>query len=285
MISERTHLAAVADETIVVDDLVGVAVLDRTVTTTPIMWANPAFATTLGRRGRIAPGTVLGALAADDGVGDALQAVVGGTASEQTVRVAVPGGATALLQLSSGGDDHIVVVARAVHGTARAALFDPVTGLASLALFREHLHLGLRRRSRDGDDLAIAAVAVKGFATAWQDLEPSASMLQNRVAERLERVCRDSDVLAARQPGSFLLLVVDPGDAVAAATVVSERMLDEFRAPLVLEGGLRPLDLCIGIGATSPDDNDDRAVARADSALASAMAETGSHYRVRLDPG
>jgi diguanylate cyclase (GGDEF)-like protein len=161
-------------------------------------------------------------------------------------------------------------------------MYDPVTGLASLALFREHLQLALNRRSREGDDLAVVAISASSFGAAWQHNAESASLLQTRMAERIEQIVRDADVLAARRPGGFLLLIIDQTDAVAAATLASERMLGAFETPLVLSERLQPLDIHIGIGGAMPEDDPDRAISRADTALARAVQEGNNLYRVEL---
>lgn len=199
------------------------------------------------------------------------------------MRLAVGGQAAVVVQLSpTGHDGRTVVVVRPAHTTPRAAMFDAVTGLASLALFREHLQLGLNRRAREGDDVAVVAVSASGFGSAWQASD-SGPLLQARMAERIEQIVRDADVLATRRPGGFLLLVIDPNDAVAAATIASERMLEAFATPLVLSERLQPLDLHIGIAAALPDDDPDRALARADAALARAVSAGTNLYRVELD--
>ena len=119
------------------------------------------------------------------------------------------------------------------------------------------------------------------FGDAWERSE-SGPLLQTRMAERIEEVVRDADVLAARRPGAFVLLVIDPTDAVAAATVASERLLTAFETPLVLSGRLQPLNLHIGIAAARPDDSPDDTLARADAALARAVQDGVNLYRVEL---
>lgn len=273
---DHSRLSAVTDETIVIDDLVGVALLDAGAGR-PIRWANPALASLLGRPGDDLAGDGMDQIIADP---DLVAALDDAATHERTVRLA-PSSGPIVVQLSpTAAGDQIVVVAHPAHATARAAMFDAVTGLASLALFREHLQLGLHRRARRGDDLAVLAIGARRFAAAWQQQGGTASVLQARMAERIEQVVRDADVLAARRPGSFLLLVVDPRDAVAAATLVSERMIDAFGLPLVLSERLQPLDLAIGIGASSPDDEPDDVIVRADAAHARAAAAGANRYRV-----
>jgi len=276
---EHTHISAVPDE-IVIDDLVGLALLDAGGAQPRIMWANPAFSSVLSRGAGDIAGMALDALVDSPELADALAAVAGGT--ERTLRMAGAGNAV-VVQLSPTGDrDRVLLVARPAHSTPRAAMYDAVTGLASLALFREHLQLALNRRSREGDELAVVAVSAAGFGTAWQRNAESASLLQTRMAERIEQIVRDADVLAARRPGGFLLLVIDPTDAVAAATLASERMLTAFETPLVLTERLQPLDIHIGIGGAAPDDEPDHTIGRADTALARALQEGTNIYRVEL---
>lgn len=276
---EHTHISAVPGE-IVIDDLAGLALLDTTVDPARIVWANPASR----RCCHAVPGTSPAATSktwSDPDLADALAAASEG--DERTVRLAGAGNAAIVLQLSPTGErGRVLLVARPAHSTPRAAMYDAVTGLASLALFREHLQLALNRRSRDGDDLGVVAISASSFGAAWQRNAESASLLQTRMAERLEQIVRDADVLAARRPGGFLLLVIDPIDAVAAATLASERMLAAFQTPLVLSERLQPLDIHIGIGGAKPDEDPDQAIVRADSALARAVQEGHNIYRVEL---
>lgn len=277
---EHTHISAVPGE-IVIDDLAGLALLDTTVDPARIVWANPAFSSVLSRGAGDIAGSDLEDVVDDPDLADALAAASEG--DERTVRLAGAGNAAIVLQLSPTGErGRVLLVARPAHSTPRAAMYDAVTGLASLALFREHLQLALNRRSRDGDDLAVVAISASSFGAAWQRNAESASLLQTRMAERLEQIVRDADVLAARRPGGFLLLVIDPIDAVAAATLASERMLAAFQTPLVLSERLQPLDIHIGIGGATPDEDPDQAIVRADSALARAVQEGHNIYRVEL---
>jgi GGDEF domain-containing protein len=277
---EHTHISAVPDE-IVIDDLVGLALLDTGAAQPRIMWANPAFSSVLSRGAGDIAGMALDTLVDGPELADALAAVAGGT--ERTLRMAGAGNAVVVLQLSPTGEhDRVLLVARPAHSTPRAAMYDAVTGLASLALFREHLQLALNRRSREGDDLAVVAVSAAGFGSAWQSNAESASLLQTRMAERIEQIVRDADVLSARRPGGFLLLVIDQTDAVAAATLASERMLAAFETPLVLTERLQPLDIHIGIGGATADDEPDHTIGRADTALARALQEGTNIYRVEL---
>lgn len=193
---ERIRLAAV---TIVIDDVVGLAVLAGDTAGASLRWANPAFASLLGRQTDDLPGRRLVDLVDDRDLATALAEPDRGR--ERTVRIATPAGSV-VLQLSPTDRDEVLVVATPAHGSPRAAMNDAVTGLASLALFREHLQLGLHRQAREGDDLAVVTVGVPDFATSWQHVG-SASVLQARIPERIEQVVRDSDVLAARRPGSF----------------------------------------------------------------------------------
>lgn len=277
---ERTRLSAVA-ETIVIDDVVGLAVLDGDDGNAPLRWANPAFASLLGRPRDDVVGRRLADLVDDPDIATALDAHDRGR--ERTVRISTLAGGVVLQLSPTDRASELLVVASPAHATPRAAMYDAVTGLASLALFREHLQLGLHRRAREGDDLAVVTVGVPDFASSWQQHAGAASVLQTRIAERIEQVVRDSDVLAARRPGSFVLLVVDPTDAVAAATLVSERLLAAFETPFALTDRLQPLSLAIGIGAVLADDDVDQAIGRADAALAQAVTDGSGAYRILLD--
>lgn len=276
---DHTRLSAVAPDTIVIDDLVGVAMLSGGDAPSAVRWANPAFGALLGRASDSVEGLRLDHLLVDadtDVPPTDLRAD-----AERTIRLAAGGGSVVLQLSPTDRADEVVAVVTPAHATPRAAMYDAVTGLASLALFREHLQLGLNRRARDGDDLAVVSVGAPDFAAAWQQRTGAVSVLQSRMGERLEQVVRDADVLAARRPGGFLLLVNDPSDAVAAATLVSERLIAAFGTPLVLEDRLQPLTLAIGIGPSEVGDTPDEVVARADHGYARAVADPQPNvYRV-----
>lgn len=277
MSRDRPRISAVGDETIVIDDLVGLALLDVEAQPPCITWANPAFSSLLARGEDDLVGSHI-----HDVIDDPVLAMAAaGIDDERTVRLATPGSAAVVVQLSpTGHGGQVLTVVRAVHDTPRTAMYDAVTGLASLDLFREHLELGLNRRAREGDDLAVVAVSAANFGVAWQERAESASLLQTRMAERLEQVVRNTDVLSVRRPGGFLLLVSDGTDAVAAATVVAERMLAAFETPLPLPDRLVRLDLRLGIAPTEPSEAADAAIARADAALAAALSAPPHSYRV-----
>lgn len=291
MSRDHPRISAVGDETIVIDDLVGLAVLDVDAQPPRITWANPAFSSLLARGDDDLAGMHLYEVIDDPEVASALDGIGEhgrpsgrrrpGISDERTVRLAGSGNAAVVVQLTpTGHGGQVLTVVRAVHSTPRAAMYDAVTGLASLELFREHLQLGLNRRAREGDDLAVVAVSAANFGVAWQEREESASLLQTRMAERLEQTVRNADVLSVRRPGGFLLLVNDGADAVAAATVVAERMLAAFETPLPMPDRLVRLDLRLGIAATEPSETADAAIARADGALAAAFAAPPHSYRV-----
>jgi hypothetical protein len=145
MSRDHPRMSAVGDETIVIDDLVGLAILDTDTQPPRITWANPAFSSLLARGDDDLAGTRL-----DDVIDDAgLERALAGISNERTVRLATSGGMAVVVQLSpTGRGGQVLTVARAVHSTPRAAMYDAVTGLASLELFREHLQLGLNRRAR-----------------------------------------------------------------------------------------------------------------------------------------
>jgi diguanylate cyclase (GGDEF)-like protein len=275
---DHPYLSAV-DDAIVIDDLVGLALLEPNAPTPHIAWANSAFSSLLGHSLGDLTGRRL-----EEIIDDPEIATAAAGRGERTARVATTGGAAVVVQLSpTGPGDRTLIAVRPVHTTARAALYDAVTGLASPALFREHLQLALNRRAREGDHLAVVAISAANFGTAWQEQADAASLLQTRMAEAIEQTVRDSDVLAARRPGALLLLVIDPTDAVAAATLASERLLSAFETPLVVTERLQRLNLHIGIGAALPDDDPEDVIARADTALAQAVREGTNIYRVTLE--
>jgi diguanylate cyclase (GGDEF)-like protein len=281
MSRDHPYISAVDDDAIVIDDLVGLAVVESNAPTPRITWANRAFSSLLRHSVGDLTGRRLDEVIDDPELAIALADATGG--GERTARVATTGGAAVVVQLSpTGQGDRSLVAVRPVHTTARAALYDAVTGLASLALFREHLQLALNRRAREGDQLAVVAINATNFGAAWQQQADAASLLQTRMAERVEQTVRDADVLAARRPGAVLLLVIDPTDAVAAATLASERLLSAFETPLVVTERLQRLDLHIGIGAALPGDDPDDVIARADAALSRAVRDGTNVYRVAL---
>lgn len=182
---EHAHISAVPGE-IVIDDLAALALLDTTVDPARIVWANPAFSSVLSRGAGDIAGSDLEDVVDDPDLAEALAAASEG--DERTVRLAGAGNAAIVLQLSPTGErGRVLLVARPAHSTPRAAMYDAVTGLASLALFREHLqlaagrpqHLPRRARLTCGGRRPPASVVDDHDAVAELHVGPQAGVVQH----------------------------------------------------------------------------------------------------------
>jgi diguanylate cyclase (GGDEF)-like protein len=169
------------------------------------------------------------------------------------------------------------------------AMRDPLTHLPNRALFEDRLELTMKRAWRAGQHFAVAYLDLDGFKPLNDRHGHAAGdeMLVN-VARRLEQALRDTDTIARFGGDEFALLLEDL-DGAGALDFLSERVLRQVCAPLVLEATLDgvPAVVCphVSIGiALFPDHAASREelLRRADGAMYAAKREGGG---VRLGEG
>jgi len=116
------------------------------------------------------------------------------------------------------------------------AFHDTLTGLPNRALFQDRVEHALARAARDGTSLALAMIDLDDFKVVNDTRGHGAgdAMLQE-VASRLEMTLRSSTTIARLGGDEFAVLVEDLDDR-SQPRDLTERILQPFRTPFVLDG-------------------------------------------------
>ncbi len=138
---------------------------------------------------------------------------------------------------------------------AEQASHDALTGLGNRVLFIDHLSTALARGRRDGTVTAVLFFDLDRFKVVNDSLGHAAGdALLRSVAERVQGVLRDGDVLSRLGGDEFTVLLTgmdDPSEGVE----VAERIRDSFSEPFSLEG--REVKTSASIGVSHDHDHRD----------------------------
>jgi diguanylate cyclase (GGDEF)-like protein/PAS domain S-box-containing protein len=153
------------------------------------------------------------------------------------------------------------------------ALHDPLTGLANRVLFRDHVERALAHKRRRKGKVALLFLDLDDFKVVNDSLGHRAGdRLLVEVASRLSNEIRASDI-AARQGGDEFTVLLDRVADADAAIEIAERIAEQMRLPIELEGRSIVITPSIGIAlATDTDIQADDLLAHADAAMYSAKA-------------
>ena len=168
----------------------------------------------------------------------------------------------------------------------KAALHDPLTGLANRVLLFEFLDQALRRDFRTRKLTTVLFCDIDHFKLINDAFgHRVGDELLVAVAERLAGLMRPSDILA-RLGGDEFVILCDGLDAIPQATTIAQRAIDSFDTPFTLSVGRVEATLSIGIAvdgvsALSSDDllND------ADRAMYEAKRNGGARCQLFDDTG
>ncbi len=164
------------------------------------------------------------------------------------------------------------------------ALHDPLTGLANRVLFRDHVERALAARSRRRAKVAVLFLDLDDFKVVNDSLGHHAGdRLLIEVARRLHATIRGHDI-AARQGGDEFTILLDGVRNVSEATETAERLADEIRRPIDLDGSAIVVGVSIGIAmAGGAETGADDLLAHADAAMYEAKGHGRARYAV-FDP-
>ena len=162
-------------------------------------------------------------------------------------------------------------------------MVDALTGLYTYAYFEQALELEVRRARRYGGSLSLLLLDLDRFKQ-FNDRHGHAvgNDLLAAVGRELQRVCRDSDIVARFGGEELAVLVPGPG---RDALVLAERARVAI-AELTVEAGGRLVGttVSVGVAETGPGTRAaDDLFAAADSALYG--AKHGGRNRVNAAPG
>ena len=179
---------------------------------------------------------------------DALEEAIAAGASDYLVKSALPFEVHPRLAIA---ERHVVKEEerrRAESEMAREVLQDPVTELASRALFLERLDRAARRAVRSKDHL-FAVLAVKPWeygAAAERLSRESADRLLRDVAHRLEGCVRNVDT-AGRLSGDDFAILLDGMSDLSDASRVARRLHEALARPFAVGDDEVVLGGCVGV--------------------------------------
>ncbi len=161
----------------------------------------------------------------------------------------------------------------------RRALYDPLTGLANRALFREHVERALARlRRTTARPHAVLLVDLDGFKRVNDSLGHAAGdEVLVEVAKRLSSLLRPGDTAARLGADEFAVLLENPSEAEAAE--LAEQILKVLLFPIVVQGKEVVLSGSIGIALGELGDDAEELLRNADVAMYTAKAAGKRQFR------
>ncbi|HKV41967.1 MAG TPA: diguanylate cyclase, partial [Blastocatellia bacterium] len=149
--------------------------------------------------------------------------------------------------------------AMAFEQAQRAALTDPVTGLANMRAFTAHFEREVVRSRRSGTALSLLVADVNNLAAAASQFSLTEEELISALGARLKRRLRETDLIARHGSASYVMLLSDIGsnEAIEVLARVHEAIARAGGTP-----GVPPhsgLDLpgrgspALGVGGSDPN--------------------------------
>ena len=156
------------------------------------------------------------------------------------------------------------------------AYYDPLTGLANRALFRDRLDRVLQGEPRPGERLALVIIDLKRFGSINDTYgRQTGDALLKQVAERLEEVLMSREWLARIEANSFAVVVRDVRHEADVAHALEQGLLRCLNQPFPVKGEQLRLSALAGIALFPGDgDNAERLFGNADAALKKAKDTT-----------
>ncbi len=162
------------------------------------------------------------------------------------------------------------------------AFHDSLTGLPNRALFMDRLEQALTRALRHGKLTGVLLLDLDNFKLINDSMGHLAGdRLLVAVSERMRACVRPEDTVARLGGDEFTFLLEDLDD-LSAAVRVAERVSEELRNPLFLDGHEVFAAASIGIAISPPDSQNlpEDLLRNADIALYKAKGEGKAHYVV-----
>lgn len=159
------------------------------------------------------------------------------------------------------------------------ALYDPLTGLPNRTLFLDRVSQALAAQTRSTGHLGVLFVDLDGFKQINDTLGHDAGdQLLARTAGRVRGAVRDGE--AARLAGDEFVVLVTGLPNAAAIHEVAERVVRALDEPFRLDTGTATIGASVGVVVSTPDDDPETLLRRADRAMY--RAKRGGKGRVAI---
>jgi diguanylate cyclase (GGDEF)-like protein len=166
----------------------------------------------------------------------------------------------------------------------RLALHDPLTGLASMHLWRDRLHHSLARARRTEEHVAALFMDLDNFKAVNDEHGHAAGdELLREVASRLRACTRETDTVARRGGDEFLILLEDVRGSDAAASV-ARQILARIVQPCCVEGTVLRPAASIGLAIFRQDASDGESLERLADLAMYAAKRAGGNRVVAFNP-
>jgi diguanylate cyclase (GGDEF)-like protein/PAS domain S-box-containing protein len=159
------------------------------------------------------------------------------------------------------------------------AYYDSLTGIPNRTLFYDRLNMALARVKRNSTCMAVFIMDIDRFKLINDSLGHMAGdLLLIEVAQRIQNVIREADMLSRIGGDEFNLLIED-GSCPEDAASIAENIINEMKKPFSLKEKIVPIDISIGIALAPHDDTTVEGILRkADSAMHRAKELGGGKY-------
>ncbi|QYJ78589.1 EAL domain-containing protein [Shewanella acanthi] len=153
------------------------------------------------------------------------------------------------------------------------ASFDILTGLPNRTLFQDRLTHAISQAHRSQDIVALLFLDLDRFKHINDSMgHHIGDLLLKEVAERLQTAVREGDTVA-RLGGDEFTIILEGVAKTQAATLISEKVLDAFQTPFILDNKSFIISTSIGISLYPNDAEDvDSLIKFADAAMYHAKA-------------
>ena len=159
------------------------------------------------------------------------------------------------------------------------ALHDPLTGLPNRVLFFDRLDHAIRRLQREHAPLAVLFLDFDGFKSVNDRFgHAGGDEVLKRAADRVSAALRAEDTVA-RFGGDELVVLSEHVAGAAGGALIAERILEQLRAPIELDGEEVTLSASIGICVAPVEGaHRDELLRTADAAMYQAKAAGPGRY-------
>lgn len=194
-----------------------------------------------------------------------------------------------VVRLKESGNRYFVVAHQditerklAEQAAERAALHDPLTGLANRRYFNRFLHSEFQRSIRERSSISLIEIDIDHFKDYNDDLgHPAGDECLVRVSGVLRDISQRPTDLAVRLGGDEFALILGNTN-VAGAHKVTEELLAAVRKLGISNGRSGQLSLSIGVASVHPHEGQDEGILLKEADRALYVAKSSGRNQVRF---
>jgi len=160
------------------------------------------------------------------------------------------------------------------------AMYDDLTGLANMRLFREVCFTSIARAKRKGHESSVLFIDIDGFKLVNDTFGHKAGdEILQQLGQEIKHCVRESDSVARFGGDEFVIFLDETSEE--KASEVSEKIINQLAHPFWLHADSVKLGVSIGISIYPRDGADiNTLIRKSDEAMYLAKKEGKSTYRV-----